>query len=71
MPTFTVEQIRAARAFFGWTQTDLGEAAGLSHKTIYNFETSGFPLSPASRVGLENVDQKTQWIVVVRRNRGN
>jgi transcriptional regulator with XRE-family HTH domain len=48
MPTFTVEQVRAPRAFLGWTQIDLGEAAGLSVQTIRNFETSFFPLSPAS-----------------------
>jgi hypothetical protein len=30
MPTFTVEQVRAARAFLGWTQADLGEASDVS-----------------------------------------
>ena len=42
MPTFTVEQVRAARAFLGWTQVDLGQAAKLSFQTIRNFETSRF-----------------------------
>ena len=46
MPTFTVEQVRAARAFLGWTQVDLSEAAGLSFQVIRKFETSRFPLSP-------------------------
>jgi len=58
MSTFTVEQVRAARAFLGWTQTDLGEAAGLSHKTIYNFETSRFPLAPASHAAVRKAFKK-------------
>jgi transcriptional regulator with XRE-family HTH domain len=38
MPTFTVEQAIAARAFLGWSQCDLGEAAGLSFETVRDFE---------------------------------
>lgn len=34
----TPEQIRAARAFIGWKQTDLAEAFGLSEITIKNIE---------------------------------
>ena len=34
MQPFTVEQVRAARAFLGWRQVDLGEASGLSFETI-------------------------------------
>jgi transcriptional regulator with XRE-family HTH domain len=48
MQPFTVEQVRAARAFLGWRQVDLGEASGLSFETIRNFETSRFPLSAES-----------------------
>ena len=33
MQPFTVEQVRAARAFLGWRQVDLGEACGLSYAT--------------------------------------
>ena len=58
MPTFTVEQVRAARAFLGWTQVDLGEAAGLSSETIRNFETSRFPLSPASLAAMRKAFKK-------------
>jgi transcriptional regulator with XRE-family HTH domain len=58
MPTFTVEQVRAARAFLDWTQADLGEAAGLSYKTIYNFEAGRFPLSPASRAAVRKAFKK-------------
>ena len=58
MPTFTVEQVRAARAFLGWTQADLGEAAGLSYKTIHNFETSRFPLSPPSHAAVRKAFKK-------------
>jgi transcriptional regulator with XRE-family HTH domain len=38
MPTFTVEQAIAARAFLGWCQRDLSEAAGLSLKAVRDFE---------------------------------
>ena len=41
MPTFTVEQSTAARAFLGWSQRDLGEASGLAFKTIRNAERDG------------------------------
>jgi hypothetical protein len=76
MPTFTVEQVRAARAFLGWTQVDLGEAAGLSLETIQNFETSRFPLSPASlaamrkalkKAGVEFLKRGKRFGVTVRR----
>ena len=58
MPTFTVEQVRAARAFLGWTQFDLGKSAGLSLQTIRNFETSRFPLSPASVAAMRKAFKK-------------
>jgi transcriptional regulator with XRE-family HTH domain len=58
VPTFTVEQVRAARAFLGWTQADLGEAAGLSYKTIHNFEKSRFPLSPPSHAAVRKAFKK-------------
>jgi transcriptional regulator with XRE-family HTH domain len=38
MPTFTVEQVTAARAFLGWSQHELGDASGLSFETIRDFE---------------------------------
>ena len=58
MPTFTVEQVRAARAFLGWTQFDLGKSAGLSLQTIRNFETGSFPLSPASHAAVRKAFKK-------------
>jgi hypothetical protein len=58
MPTFTVEQVRAARAFLGWTQVDLGKAAGLSFETIRNFETSCFPLSPLGHAAVRKAFKK-------------
>jgi transcriptional regulator with XRE-family HTH domain len=58
MPTFTVEQVRAARAFLGWTQVDLGEAAGVSFETICTYETSSFPLSPASHAAVREAFKK-------------
>jgi transcriptional regulator with XRE-family HTH domain len=58
MPNFTVEQLRAARVFLGWTQVDLGEAAGLSVQTIRNFEASSFPLSPESHAAVRKAFKK-------------
>lgn len=34
----TPEQCRAARAMLGWSQMDLCEAAGISHKPLVDFE---------------------------------
>jgi transcriptional regulator with XRE-family HTH domain len=36
----TPEQSRAARGLLNWSQTKLGEAAGLSLPTVKRFETS-------------------------------
>jgi transcriptional regulator with XRE-family HTH domain len=38
MPTFTVEQVMAARAFLGWSQHELGDASGLTFETVREFE---------------------------------
>jgi transcriptional regulator with XRE-family HTH domain len=38
MPTFTIEQATAARAFLGWSQHELGVASGLSFETVRDFE---------------------------------
>jgi transcriptional regulator with XRE-family HTH domain len=38
MPAFTVAQAIAARAFLGWSQRDLSEAAGLSLEAVRDFE---------------------------------
>jgi transcriptional regulator with XRE-family HTH domain len=38
MPTFTVEQVTAARAFLGWSQHELGVASGLSFEIVRDFE---------------------------------
>lgn len=35
----TVAQVRAARGLVGWSQTELGLAAGLSLPTVKRFET--------------------------------
>lgn len=37
--SLSVEQVRAARGLLGWSQTRLGEAAGLSLPTIKRYET--------------------------------
>jgi len=38
MPTFTVEQVIAARAFLGWSQRELGDAPGLPFEAVRDFE---------------------------------
>jgi hypothetical protein len=38
MPTFTIEQVMAARALLGWTQRELGDASGLPLEVVQNFE---------------------------------
>jgi transcriptional regulator with XRE-family HTH domain len=38
MPTFTVEQAAAARAFLGWSQHELASASGLSFELVHDFE---------------------------------
>jgi transcriptional regulator with XRE-family HTH domain len=38
MPTFTVEQVIAARAFLGWSQHELGGASGLPFEAVRDFE---------------------------------
>ncbi|MEA3095170.1 MAG: hypothetical protein QOJ04_6512 [Caballeronia sp.] len=38
MPTFTVEQAAAARAFLGWSQHELASASGLSFESVRDFE---------------------------------
>jgi transcriptional regulator with XRE-family HTH domain len=34
-----IEQVKAARALLGWSQTELGRRAGLSLPTVKRFET--------------------------------
>jgi transcriptional regulator with XRE-family HTH domain len=38
----TCEQIRAARAYLGWSQTELAERSGLTRKTIYEMEKGAY-----------------------------
>jgi transcriptional regulator with XRE-family HTH domain len=45
MRPFTVQQVRAARVFLGWSKRDLGDAAGLSIGTINIFESGAQPTS--------------------------
>lgn len=39
----SVPEVRAARGLLGWSQTDLGRAAGLSLPTIKRWETGNGP----------------------------
>ena len=41
--TITPEQLRAARALLGWSQTELAKQAGMSLPTVKRVETEGGP----------------------------
>jgi len=58
MQPFTVEQARAARAFLGWIQHELGDAAGLSFETIRDFENSRNLATAKTLAAMRNVSQK-------------
>jgi transcriptional regulator with XRE-family HTH domain len=49
MPTFTAEQVTAARAYLDWSQQELGEASGLSVETIRDYE-HGEPSATANSI---------------------
>ena len=49
-----IEQLRAARALLGWSQTQLAERAGLSLPTVKRVETKSGPrVSDAARYALQ------------------
>ena len=49
-----IEQLRAARALLGWSQTELAEKAGLSLPTVKRVETANGPrVSDAARYALQ------------------
>jgi transcriptional regulator with XRE-family HTH domain len=49
-----IEQLRAARALLGWSQTQLAERAGLSLPTVKRVETESGPrVSDAARYALQ------------------
>jgi transcriptional regulator with XRE-family HTH domain len=49
-----IEQLRAARALLGWSQTELAEKAGLSLPTVKRVETENGPrVSDAARHALQ------------------
>ena len=59
MQPFTVEQARAARAFLGWSQHELGDAAGLSFETIRDFENSRNLATAQTLAAMRNAFQKS------------
>lgn len=59
MQPFTVEQARAARAFLGWSQHELGDAAGLSFETIRDFENSRNLATAKTLAAMRNAFQKS------------
>ena len=55
----TAEQLRAARALLGWSQTQLGKWAGLSLPTVKRVETDRGPkVSIEARVVLKQALEK-------------
>jgi transcriptional regulator with XRE-family HTH domain len=49
-----IEQLRAARALLGWSQTQLAQRAGLSLPTVKRVETESGPrVSDAARYALQ------------------
>lgn len=46
----TLRQIKAARAFLGWSQSELAVKAGLSAPTIKRMETRGLDVSSLGNV---------------------
>jgi transcriptional regulator with XRE-family HTH domain len=52
--TITPEQLRAARALLGWSQTELAKQAGMSLPTVKRVETEGGPrVSEEARSALQ------------------
>ena len=49
----TPSQCRAARALLGWTQTKLGEKAGVARKTIFALEIGRPTVAPGTLLLLE------------------
>ena len=58
MPTFTVEQVWAARAFLGGTQVDLGQAANLCRLKRYATSKQAVFLSPESHAAVRKAFKK-------------
>jgi transcriptional regulator with XRE-family HTH domain len=51
----TIEQLRAARALLGWSQTELGERSGLSLPTVKRVEAGTGPrVSDEARAKLQH-----------------
>jgi hypothetical protein len=73
MPTFTVKQVAAARAFLGWSQHELVSASGLSFESVRvtaksvdairaAFHAAGVDfLDTVGRVGTTIVVQRQPW----------
>ena len=52
--SIVIEQLRAARALLGWSQTELAERAGMSLPTVKRVETESGPrVSEDARYGLQ------------------
>jgi transcriptional regulator with XRE-family HTH domain len=59
MRAFTVEQACAARAFPGWSQRELGEAAGLSYEKIRDFEHDKYSTTARSLTAIRGAFRKS------------
>ena len=55
MRLIKIEQLRAARGLLGWSQSELGQRAGLSLPTVKRVETAkGARVSNEARTKLQN-----------------
>lgn len=51
IPQVSIEQIKAARALLGWTQSDLAEASGVSHPTVKRLEMASGAIGGRAETG--------------------
>jgi transcriptional regulator with XRE-family HTH domain len=65
-----IEQLRAARGLLGWSQTELGQRAGLSLPTVKRVETGkGARVSEEARTKLQNA-LEAAGVIFIQENGG-
>lgn len=66
----TSAQIRAARGLIGWSQTQLGDAAGLSLPTVKRYETQNGPKVSGDAVAKMRAALETAGVEFIPENGG-
>lgn len=64
----TVAQVRGARGLLGWSQTQLGKAAGLSLPTVKRYETGKGPRVSDDAVGAIRSALEAAGVIFVEEN---